>query len=128
MIPDAERCAKRVRTIEAGQAYFHRHDARGTVAEDGKLWCRQHAPSLLKAHYEERNAQRRAGYEANQRREVARTRRLQAGEDALALLPEMMGAFTVALDHDQLGFVSASSNDLLARAQAILEALKGDTP
>ena len=84
----------------------------------------ERSANLVKA----REAHGRAGYEANQPREVARTRRLKAGEDALTLLPELMGAFNAALAHDQLGFVSASSNDLLARAQAILEAAKGNTP
>jgi hypothetical protein len=39
---------------------FHRCTRSGTVQEDGQWWCRQHAPSAVKARRDEREAAYRA--------------------------------------------------------------------
>ena len=51
-IPLAERCAQDGVADWSGW-HFHRCSRRGSVKEGGKLWCKQHAPSSVRARDEE---------------------------------------------------------------------------
>ena len=78
-VPLEERCEERVRDSGRWPSY-HSCERRWKLEEEGKRWCKQHAPSTLKAKGEANNARYEArcvvldakwAKEAEDRRKVA---------------------------------------------------------
>lgn len=87
-------------------------ERKGPHKEQGKEWCRQHAPSLVKARQEARLSQANAAWKATLDNTMARASRQKAGQEALDLLVDMM--------------VPGNWNNAktVTRAKAILDSLK----
>lgn len=86
MIDPKERC---VAHICRGSYNAERCVRRGSVSENGKLWCKQHAPSLVKAKQEERDAKWRAKWDAKRKEDnrcdKLRELREKIADEALAM-------------------------------------------
>ena len=74
----------------------------GVVEEDGKWWCRQHAPSAVKARREKASARYNAKWEAEQTQTVrfAATTLRKRGQNDLA---DALDAYISGLARDEGG-------------------------
>lgn len=102
-------CAEVVSWRAGTRRYCER---KGPHKEDGKEWCGQHVPSLVKARTEARVAKANTKWIDQSEYDMRRARRQKAGEDALALLEDM-------IDMERDRWPTAEG-----RAQAILDTLK----
>ncbi len=97
----SERCAERV----WDGWHQHRCTRKGTVQEDGKGWCKQHAPALAKAKREERDRkwQEKWDRQDKERAEAKAAdaevqRRADCYDDLLAALERILGPSREALE------------------------------
>ncbi len=99
IIPEAERCVEPRIPDESGW-HYSQCSRRGTITEEDKLWCFQHAPSAIR----KRRAKSHARYEADMERHMAPSRerdRLRAINNQLLAALEEIAEGSANPDHSK---------------------------
>lgn len=86
---DPERCAASVSGVSQGIRSYQ-CQRRVKLTEDGYGWCRQHAPSAVRARREEERRKRDERWAARERREADQKELREIRDDAMTLLCELV--------------------------------------
>ena len=116
-VPKEERCCETM----WDRGFTSRCSRRGSITEGGKLFCKQHAPSIVKAKQEQRNAARSAEWKAEQERAAKLDAAEAETERRAGLFEELVWAVQVQWDLERDDTLSRDEADkvidILTRAK-----------
>ena len=106
LVPPPERCQGW--SMEARLGAFPCH-LRGTITEEGKRWCRYHAPSLVAAQRAKRHAEWEQKFAAKREVAIAVDRQRAEDDRKLAAFPDLLAACENAVATLEIGPTSSTN-------------------